>query len=515
MTNADDRDRQVTALRRILETPALARVVPQLQPELLHKIIQSYGLEDCSEVVALATPAQLARVFDLDLWKSPRPGVEEQLDAGRFGAWLEVLMDAGPEVAAAKLTAMDADVVVSALSRHVRVFDRAAHVQTEKEVEDAETFGLGGYVLEAKRHDAWPTIIDLLLHLDASHPEYFQTVMRGCRALSNDGYELDGLDDLLARDEQDMFDLAAGRASRRESSGYVAPEQARVFLQMSRELHLDQPAPPSTSPIATAYFRAIEWTTPAADPKPDAAPEMDSETSGAIAEVVELLTDAGIVTPPRALLTGSTDPLSDDASRLSRIETFLTTSTAGHMDVFGFLANSLLAGCSVKGRPFTEKESVDATLAICNLGLEHWPAHWDAAVDLIAVFQVGWKVLYRDVTMFTAEQLLIALADVEAGDSETGRLLGELRTTLTRQWRNGAPWKVGDALDVIIVLDKPAWAAVLSLIAECPVLPAGIGAATGGRTLSINPIAFDFIATKTQIDAAHHFLATLPSALSP
>src|SRR5436190_8563031 len=241
MTNADDRDRQVTALRRILETPALARVVPQLQPELLHKIIQSYGLESCGEVVALATPAQLARVFDLDLWKAPRPGVEEQLDAGRFGAWLEVLMDAGPEVAAAKLTAMDASLAITALSRHLRVFDRAAGVREDK---NAETFALGGYVLEAKRRDAWSTIIDLLQHLDASHPKYFHTVMRGCLALSNRGYELDGLDNLLAKGEQDTFDLAVERGSRRDASGYVPPEQARVFLQMSRELRLDQPAPP-------------------------------------------------------------------------------------------------------------------------------------------------------------------------------------------------------------------------------------------------------------------------------
>jgi hypothetical protein len=133
-------------------------------------------------VLALATPAQLARVFDLDLWKAPRPGVEEQLDAGRFGEWLEVLMDAGPEVAAAKLTAMDAGLAITALSRHVRVFDRAAQVRGDKH---AETFGVGGYVLEAKRLDAWSTIIDLLLHLDANHPKYFRTRWPERSALEN------------------------------------------------------------------------------------------------------------------------------------------------------------------------------------------------------------------------------------------------------------------------------------------------------------------------------------------
>ncbi len=506
MTNAGDREKQTTALRRILETPALAQVVPQLQPELLHKMIQSYGLEGCSEVVALATPAQLARVFDLDLWKAPRPGAEEQLDAGRFGAWLEVLMDAGAEVAAAKLTAMDASLVVTALARHFRVFDRAAQVRGDK---NAETFDLGGYVLEAKRRDAWPTIIDLLLYLDASHPEYFHRVMRGCRALSNDGYELDGLDNLLARDEQDTFDLAVGRESRREASGYVAPEQARVFLQTARELRLDQPSPPPVSPIATAYFRAIQWSAPAAESEPGGPQEQ-----AAIAEVVDLLTEAGVVTPPpRALLTGST--ASGEPSRLSRIEAFLATADPAKMDEFGYLANSLLAGCPVQGRPFTEKEAMDATLAICNLGLEHWPAPWDAPADLIAVFQVGWKVLYRDVALGAAEQLLVVLAELSAGDLETRQMLRELRTTLTRNWRAGTPWKARDALEVIMILDTPAWATLVGLIAECPVLLQGIGAAAGGRTLSVSPTAFEFIGTKDQLSATRHFLSTLPFALSP
>ena len=47
-------------LDRILDTPHLAHVVPRLQPEVLHRVIQSCGLEDCGELVALATPGQLA-----------------------------------------------------------------------------------------------------------------------------------------------------------------------------------------------------------------------------------------------------------------------------------------------------------------------------------------------------------------------------------------------------------------------------------------------------------------------
>ena len=71
--NAVSRDRR-GLLERILDTPHLAHVVPRLQPEILHKVIETCGLEDCGDLVALATPDQLQRVFDLDLWRSSATG---------------------------------------------------------------------------------------------------------------------------------------------------------------------------------------------------------------------------------------------------------------------------------------------------------------------------------------------------------------------------------------------------------------------------------------------------------
>ena len=82
-------------LARLLDTPHLAKAIPRLQPELLHRVIQTCGLEDSADVVALATPEQLAQVFDLDLWRAPTPGFDEELDPDRFGVWLEVLMHSG------------------------------------------------------------------------------------------------------------------------------------------------------------------------------------------------------------------------------------------------------------------------------------------------------------------------------------------------------------------------------------------------------------------------------------
>ena len=105
--------RHQSLLDRILDTPHLARVVPRLQPELLHRVIQTCGLEDCGDLVALATPDQLARIFDLDLWRTAQPGLDEKFDADRFGVWLEVMGESGATVAAQKLAEMDVDLVIA------------------------------------------------------------------------------------------------------------------------------------------------------------------------------------------------------------------------------------------------------------------------------------------------------------------------------------------------------------------------------------------------------------------
>src|SRR5262249_35922016 len=239
-------------LDRILNTPRLEQVIPRLQPDLLHRIIQTCGLEDCSEVVALATPAQLAHIFDLDLWRAAQPGLDEQFDADRFGVWLEVLLETGAAAAAQKLAGMDVDLLIAGLAQHAFVYDRAAVTPYEtmdgelidaiRPVDGGLTSDVGGYLLVARRADSWEAIVEVLTSLDAGRPDYFHRVMRGCRALSNSGYEIDGLDDLLPEGDQVMFDLAVDRERRRENQGYESPAQARAFLQMSREIRLGSDA---------------------------------------------------------------------------------------------------------------------------------------------------------------------------------------------------------------------------------------------------------------------------------
>ena len=78
---------------------------------------------------------------------------------------------------------------------------------------------------------------------------------------------------------------------------------------------------------------------------------------------------------PRALLEAAdADPQAARLARLRRLMEYVrdTNETAylTRSRELAFLANALLAGCSVQSRPFTPQEASDAAAGICNLGLE-------------------------------------------------------------------------------------------------------------------------------------------------
>src|SRR5205807_9201646 len=130
-----------------------------------------------------------------------------QFDPDRFGQWIEILAEIGPAAAAEKLAGIDANLVIAGLGQHVLVFDRAAvsdYVTTDGELiaatfpDDLVTADIGGYLVAARRTDAWDAIVSVLTALGDHHQACFDEVMAGCRELSNSGREIDGLDDLLA-----------------------------------------------------------------------------------------------------------------------------------------------------------------------------------------------------------------------------------------------------------------------------------------------------------------------------
>jgi hypothetical protein len=66
---------------------------------------------------------------------------------------------------------------------------------------------------------------------------------------------------------------------------------------------------------------------------------------------------------------------------------------------------------------------------------------------------------------------------------------------------------------VIAILDTPAWAALLALTDECPVMHAVIGASRNTRTRAISASAFGFISENSQIALIRAFMESLPERL--
>lgn len=558
-------------LARLLEAPFLARVVPHLPPETLHQLITHSGLEACGELVAAATPAQLNSLLDLDLWRHDRPGrSDERFDVERFGEWVEMLVDTDPSLAARTVAVLDKDVVVAGLSRYVRVFDpgifepiaqsddepadrhgamrdgdsqgvaEAMHADTppgRDSSSDALECEVGGYLVRARRTDAWDAVIALLIALDAEQGTCFHTVMRGCRHLSNSRPEIGGLDDLLQAPEQHLHDVTIEREGRRSQQGYATPADARAFLKMARQSKRSKASMAGAikgNPIVTAYFRAADEgpesstsppapkSLPAAESRLGEVPAHATDGPESIEAVMELLTEAGMMPErPRALLDAAdTDP---QAARLAHLRRLMTHVRDTDETVYftrsrelAFLANALLAGCPVQSRPFTPQEASDAAAGICNLGLEHSSAPDSFLIDhdLVAAFEAGWLVLHREVSLFAAQQLIATLKEMDCADREIQRGLIALRRTLEKQRKAGTPWLAREAAEVLAMLDMTAWIGVLGLLDECPIMPAALMAVVEGRTTAVSPTEFDFISTAAQIADVRLFMRKLPDLLS-
>ena len=523
-------------LARLLDAPFLERIVPHLAPETLHQLVQHRGLDACGALITAATPAQLNALFDLELWQKTAAGRDERFDVERFGEWLEALIDTGESIAARTVAALDKKVVVAGLSRYVRVFDPGIfeptaqsddeaierrdlmNSETSRDVPECE---IGGYLIRARRLDAWDAIIALCVALESEHQDDFHALMQGCRRLSNSRPELDGFHDLPLAPAQYLDELAAERESRRSGQGYATPADARAFLQMAR---YGQHADGAMNPIAAAYFRAADQhaDVPAATNDTEATTPVGDATS--IEAAIEVLAEAGLVPErPRLLLNSAQDdPRAARLASLKRAMEFALHHDEGayleRSRELAFLANTLLAGCSIQSRPFTPQEASDAAASICNLGLE---CRADPAGDsflikhsLVGAFETGWSVLYRDVTLFVSDQLQSMLPDLQNVDADTRLELLRFQRALARHREAGTPWLARNAADALATLDMTAWISVLGLLDECPIFPAAVTAILEGSTLPVNPRAFEFIAAPAQIADVRIFMRALPAVLS-
>jgi hypothetical protein len=409
-------------LRRILETPELVATVRALEPGALGRLIAHVGLEDAGELVALASTAQLERIFDEDLWRSPRPGEDERFDPRRFATWLEVMLEAGADAAARRLAELPDELLTLAVERHALVIDLDALAlelserddddaeQTEKALESGLYHELGQYRLIARRHDGWDALVAILTELDEQQHDLAERLLERC-AFASARYIEDhgGLYDVLTSEEMLEADAAGAREERRAGVGFVAPSAAASLLRHARRTPLDELlAARARDPITRAFFR--EWSRPAtaaraAAPEHDPAAAEDDRAAPAPSPdaLVALLDRAGVLDGEapraRALASGKTPhPEEPLKTALSSLSTRSPELHAERMQELGYLANVLVAASDRALRPF---QAAEAALAVCELGLAQLGVARRAAADELVerlhadqLFLVGWRRLY-------------------------------------------------------------------------------------------------------------------------
>jgi len=252
-------------LLRILERPGLVAAVRELPGAVLGKLIDRIGLEDAGELVALASTAQLERVFDDDLWRADRVGGDEAFRPERFALWLRVMLEAGEGALVQRLCELPPDLVALAVHRLVLVLDNDVLTdlltaqdeeaeQIVRALEDSLVEEWEEFRLIARDPDVWDDVWNALVSLDRDHHDRLRAILQQCCDMSTEYISgQGGLFQVLTADEMLDSDVAAARDDRRVAEGFVSPADARAFLELARR----GGGGDERDAITRAYFRGL------------------------------------------------------------------------------------------------------------------------------------------------------------------------------------------------------------------------------------------------------------------
>jgi hypothetical protein len=262
--------RSATALiHRILSAPDLVNQIQRLPAPTLLKLVHRIGLEDSSEVLALASCEQLNRVVDEDLWQNT--GKKEEFDPERFVLWLQVLEEMGYQRAGARLSEMDEDFLSLALSHFLFVLDleavsflRAQVIgdsweddRLDKILESYHTHEFGDLLALAKPHAPWDTLHPLLLSLEESDSAMLGRILQRLAMAGEAKAEREGgLYEVLTSEEMLEGDASFARDQRRTRDGFVNASDAAAFVAWIKSTPKERiQAMDKPDPVSRAYFR--------------------------------------------------------------------------------------------------------------------------------------------------------------------------------------------------------------------------------------------------------------------
>lgn len=321
-------------------------------------MIGEIGLEDCGEIIALASTQQIEQVFDEDLWRASKPGSDETFNADRFGLWIEILMELGSASAADKIAEMDSDFITMAISQLVWVIDFeslrtevASENRLEKIMESTYFLEVEDFVIFSREPRTWDAVVSLLTELDRDHHVFLRGVLENCVNMTTEQIDdAGGLYSVLTSEERLKEDVAFEREKRREAQGFVTPADARAFIKLA------------SGPI---------------DAEDHISPKKFRDSN----------IRQHAATPDGMMKSQGSIGLND--RRFENVQKLLTADpTHRHlrMEELNYLANILVSGWEVSGRPPRPGEAAAIVLEACEKGLKKKPA-LESFVD---AFRAGW-----------------------------------------------------------------------------------------------------------------------------
>ncbi|MCA9544191.1 MAG: hypothetical protein KC613_07360 [Myxococcales bacterium] len=103
-----------TLLDLLISPHDAAALIQRLPADDLYGHVLTIGLEDCTELLAMASGEQVRAMLDSEIW------VRDELSVERLDPWLTALMHAGPDVLGQRMLDLDDEVLNWILKRSVR-----------------------------------------------------------------------------------------------------------------------------------------------------------------------------------------------------------------------------------------------------------------------------------------------------------------------------------------------------------------------------------------------------------
>lgn len=388
-------------LTQFISNNQLIQEVQSLSPQVAHKIVRHIGLEDASEFLMLLTSEQIQEVLDQDVWKSPRPGVDDQLDAERFCTWLEMLLEISPDFAAEKVSDMDEDLLLTALAEFVFVMDsdelalmtqaseneiHSENKYLEKVLESIFSQEIESYLVMCKAPFQWEPISNLLLSLQKNHSDLLESLLVRLNGITmNQIDEADGLYHLLKESEILKDNVSYERQQKRETEGFVSASSAVAFLKGIQQTPLSKILENSEQDhISKMYFRNFK-------------PARTRPAQALSPELQNLLSTHGVQagTSPTLQLQAPESAASPIRSALAHLRETNRELFEQKILELNFLANVLLAGHSPSQKHLRPVEAMDLALKTCDQGFAYFQKNnlLQQPIDLILFFKIGWKNL--------------------------------------------------------------------------------------------------------------------------